>query len=276
MQAFGLGLGFLFVSLYGGQLAGLESLLFGTFLGITAGQVLTLLWVAVAALALLAAIGRPLLFASVDGAVARAGGVPTRRSSPSPSCCCSGWRSRRPPRSPAPCSSSPCWSPRRRPRSRSPPGPAPAWRSRSRSPSLVTWVGLGIAYFSPYPVGFWVTSLSFGLYVAGAARGCGARRLAIAGRRAARRPRLMFAHEFMRNAFLAGTFVALACGAVGYFVVLRSQVFAGDALSHVAFTGALAAAAAGIDIRLGLFVATIARRAPGWGCSAIAPAPTTS
>jgi len=68
----------------------------------------------------------------------------------------------------------------------------------------------------------------------------------------------MFAHEFMRNAFLAGTPVALACGLIGYFVVLRSQVFAGDALSHVAFTGALAAAAAGIDVRLGLFAATIA------------------
>jgi zinc/manganese transport system permease protein len=68
----------------------------------------------------------------------------------------------------------------------------------------------------------------------------------------------MLAHEFMRNAYLAGTFVALACGLVGYFVVLRGQVFAGDAFSHVAFTGALAAAAAGIDIRLGLFVATIA------------------
>ncbi|MBS1879050.1 MAG: metal ABC transporter permease [Actinobacteria bacterium] len=67
----------------------------------------------------------------------------------------------------------------------------------------------------------------------------------------------MLAHEFMRNAFLAGTFVALACGLVGYFVVLRAQVFAGDALSHVAFTGALAAAAAGADIRLGLFVATV-------------------
>ena len=37
----------------------------------------------------------------------------------------------------------------------------------------------------------------------------------------------MFAHEFIRNAFLAGTFVALACGLVGYFVVLRSQVFNG-------------------------------------------------
>ncbi|MGN6276027.1 MAG: metal ABC transporter permease [Solirubrobacterales bacterium] len=68
----------------------------------------------------------------------------------------------------------------------------------------------------------------------------------------------MLAHEFMRNAYLAGSFVAGACGLVGYFVVLRSQVFAGDALSHVAFTGALAAAAAGVDVRLGLFVATIA------------------
>jgi zinc/manganese transport system permease protein len=67
----------------------------------------------------------------------------------------------------------------------------------------------------------------------------------------------MFAHEFMRNAFLAGSSIAIACGLVGYFVVLRVQVFAGDAFSHVAFTGALAAAAAGVDVRLGLFVATI-------------------
>ncbi len=52
--------------------------------------------------------------------------------------------------------------------------------------------------------------------------------------------------------------IALACGLVGYFVVLRAQVFAGDALSHVAFTGAVAAAAAGLDPRVGLFAATIA------------------
>jgi len=65
-------------------------------------------------------------------------------------------------------------------------------------------------------------------------------------------------HPFMRNAFLAGTGIAAGCGAVGYFVVLRSQVFTGDALSHVAFTGALAALAAGVDLRFGLFGATIA------------------
>jgi len=63
--------------------------------------------------------------------------------------------------------------------------------------------------------------------------------------------------EFLRNALLAGTFVALACGVSGWFVVLRAQVFAGDALSHVAFPGALAAAAAGIDERVGLFAATV-------------------
>ena len=75
----------------------------------------------------------------------------------------------------------------------------------------------------------------------------------------------MLAHEFMRNAFLAGTFIALACGLVGYFLVLRTQVFAGDALSHVAFTGALAAAAAaGIDVRVGLFAALLCWLRSGW------------
>lgn len=68
----------------------------------------------------------------------------------------------------------------------------------------------------------------------------------------------MLAHEFIRNALLAGSAIALASGAIGWFVVLRGQVFAGDALSHVAFTGALAAAAAGWDLRLGVFLATVA------------------
>ena len=57
---------------------------------------------------------------------------------------------------------------------------------------------------------------------------------------------------------MAGTAIAVATGLVGYFIVLRSQVFTGDALSHVAVTGALAALAFGADARLGLFVTTIA------------------
>jgi zinc/manganese transport system permease protein len=68
----------------------------------------------------------------------------------------------------------------------------------------------------------------------------------------------MLSHAFMQNALLAGTAIGVACGLVGYFLVLRAQVFAGDALSHVAFTGALAAAAFGVDVRVGLFAASAA------------------
>ncbi|HEX4017508.1 MAG TPA: metal ABC transporter permease [Frankiaceae bacterium] len=67
----------------------------------------------------------------------------------------------------------------------------------------------------------------------------------------------MLAEPFIAHALLAGTFVALAAGLVGFFVVLRRQVFAGDALSHVAFTGAVAALAVGVDLRVGLFVACV-------------------
>jgi zinc/manganese transport system permease protein len=67
----------------------------------------------------------------------------------------------------------------------------------------------------------------------------------------------MLGHEFIRNAYLGGTFVALACGVVGWFTVLRGQVFAGDALSHVAFVGAIAAAVVGVDERIGLFALTL-------------------
>jgi zinc/manganese transport system permease protein len=165
LQALALGLGFLFVNLYDGQLSSLESLLFGTFLGITSGQVQTLLWVAVAALLALAAIGRPLLFASLDGAVARAAGVPTRLLGAAfllllglavaataqitgallvfallvtPAATAQQLTAR----------------------------PGLGLALSVLLALLVTWIGLTIAYFSPYPVGFWVTSLAFGLYVA--------------------------------------------------------------------------------------------------------------
>jgi zinc/manganese transport system permease protein len=67
----------------------------------------------------------------------------------------------------------------------------------------------------------------------------------------------MFQGSYMLTAFVAGTGIALACGLVGYFLVLRAQVFTGDALSHVAFTGALAALALGIDLRVGLFAGCV-------------------
>jgi len=68
----------------------------------------------------------------------------------------------------------------------------------------------------------------------------------------------LFSHPFMVNALLAGVPIAALAGVVGYFMVLRSQVFTGDALSHVAFTGALGALALGIDARVGLFAAVLA------------------
>ncbi|RNG35345.1 metal ABC transporter permease [Streptomyces botrytidirepellens] len=66
-----------------------------------------------------------------------------------------------------------------------------------------------------------------------------------------------FDHPYFTHALLAGTGIAAAAGLVGYFLVLRAQVFTGDALGHVAFTGALAALALGYDLRLGLFAATV-------------------
>ena len=50
----------------------------GSFLGITDGQVRTLFGVGVATIVILAVIARPLLFASIDPAVAAARGVPVR------------------------------------------------------------------------------------------------------------------------------------------------------------------------------------------------------
>jgi zinc/manganese transport system permease protein len=71
----------------------------------------------------------------------------------------------------------------------------------------------------------------------------------------------MLSHEFVRNAYLAGTLIAIACGFTGWFLVLRGQVFAADALTHVAFVGAIAAAVVGVDERVGLLALTLAAAA---------------
>jgi zinc/manganese transport system permease protein len=78
VQALALAFGFLFITLYHGLLEGVNSLLFGSFLGVTDSQITTLLVIGAAALALLAVIARPLLFASIDPDVAAARGVPVR------------------------------------------------------------------------------------------------------------------------------------------------------------------------------------------------------
>ena len=67
----------------------------------------------------------------------------------------------------------------------------------------------------------------------------------------------MLAYDFMRHAFAASTIVAMLAGVVGYFLVLRGQVFAGHALSHVGFTGATGAVLLGVTPLSGLVCTTV-------------------
>jgi zinc/manganese transport system permease protein len=74
--AFMLGLGLLFLSQYHGYATEAYSILFGDIVGIDPAQVLFILEAGVAVLAVLALLYRPLLFASLDEAVAEARGLP--------------------------------------------------------------------------------------------------------------------------------------------------------------------------------------------------------
>ena len=60
----------------------------------------------------------------------------------------------------------------------------------------------------------------------------------------------------MRNAFMAGTLVAVTAGIVGYFVVLRRLAFAGHALAHIGFAGATGAVFLNLNLFVGLAVFT--------------------
>lgn len=164
VQSFMLASGFLFVTLYAGNLNGLTGLLFGSFLGITTSQVVVLFVVAIPALAALLLMARPLLFASVDPDVAQAAGVRTRllsvvfllllgiavaeASQITGSLLVFALLVL-------------------------PPAAAQAFSIRplvSLALSVgigiaVAWVGLALAYFLPYPTGAFITSLSFGIYV---------------------------------------------------------------------------------------------------------------
>lgn len=164
VQTVGLAAGFLFLSLNQAVLGGPETLLFGTFLGITHGQVLTLLLVAVGALAALTALARPLLFSSIDRDVARAGGVPVARLDVAflvilgltiaatsqltgallvfallvaPAAAAQQLTLR----------------------------PVAALVLSVGFALLTIWLALAIAYFSIYPVGFYVTTIGFVLYL---------------------------------------------------------------------------------------------------------------
>lgn len=66
--------------------------------------------------------------------------------------------------------------------------------------------------------------------------------------------RELLATSFVQHAFYAVTAVALAAGAVGYFVVLRRQAFAAHAIGHVGFAGAAGAVLLGLSPIFGLLV----------------------
>jgi zinc/manganese transport system permease protein len=165
VQAFALACGFLFIALYKGFLNGINALLFGNFLGISAGQVTLLGVVAALSLAALAVIGRPLAFASIDPEVAAARNVPVRALSVAflvllgaataeasqitgtllvfallvmPAATAQALTAR----------------------------PGRALALTVTIGLVVTWLGLSVAYYTPFPVGFFVTSFAFAGYVA--------------------------------------------------------------------------------------------------------------
>jgi zinc/manganese transport system permease protein len=164
VQAFALACGFLFVALFKGFLNSVNALLFGSFLGITSGQVAVLGVVAAACLTILGVIGRPLTFASIDPEVAAARNVPVRALSTTfllllgaataeasqitgtllvfallvmPAATAQALTAR----------------------------PITALALTIMIGLVVTWLSLSAAYYTPYPVGFYVTSFAFVGYV---------------------------------------------------------------------------------------------------------------
>ena len=162
--AFALGLGLLFISLYSGYATQAYSILFGQILGISNDQVLLTLAAGVAILASVGIIYRPLLFASLDEDVAEAKGLPmlflgtvfmllvavavsfsiqvtgvllifSLMVTPAAT---AQYLARRP------------------------------QRAMVVSVAIAlgaTWSGLFIAYYTPFPVSFFITAFVFGLYL---------------------------------------------------------------------------------------------------------------
>jgi zinc/manganese transport system permease protein len=164
VQAFALACGFLFIALYKGFLNSVNALLFGSFLGITTGQVIGLAVVAAVAVLVLGVIGRPLVFASIDPDVAAARTVPVRALSVlfllllgaavaeasqitgtllvfallvMPAASAQALTAR----------------------------PFHSLALTIAIGLLVTWLGLSVAYYTPFPVGFFVTTFAFAGYV---------------------------------------------------------------------------------------------------------------
>jgi zinc/manganese transport system permease protein len=163
--AWTLGLGVLFISLYRGYATEAYALLFGEILGISQGDVVVTVVAGVITIAALIAIYRPLLFSSVDEELAGAKGVPVTALSigfmailavavteavqvvgvllifaliVTPAAIAVRFTSR----------------------------PSVAVATGIVLALLFTWLGLSVAYFSPHPVSFFITSIAFATYVA--------------------------------------------------------------------------------------------------------------
>lgn len=163
IQALALASGYLFSTLYGGLLSGVSSLLFGSIGGVSRDQVRVLVLVAAGCLLVLAAIGRPLLFVSVDPVLAAARRVPvalvttaflvvlglaaTATAQVTGSLLVFSLLV----------------------------APAATAHRLSTHPArgialsvllglLTVWLGIASAYYSRYPVGFWVATYGFGVY----------------------------------------------------------------------------------------------------------------
>jgi zinc/manganese transport system permease protein len=163
--AFSLGMGLLFISLYTGYATQAYSILFGEILGVSRGQVLLTVGACVAILAGLGIVYRPLLFASLDEDVAEAKGMPmlflgtffmlvvavavsfavqvtgvllifSLMVTPAAT---AQYLSRR---------------------------PQTAIMISTAIALMATWVGLFVAFYTPYPVSFFITAIAFGLYLA--------------------------------------------------------------------------------------------------------------
>ncbi|HET7420879.1 MAG TPA: metal ABC transporter permease [Candidatus Dormibacteraeota bacterium] len=163
--AWTLGLGVLFISLYTGYATEAYALLFGEILGITSRDVLVTLVAGVVTIAALVAIYRPLLFSSVDEELAAARGVPVTALSiafmavlavavteavqvvgvllifaliVTPAAIATRFTAH----------------------------PPYAIAIGAGLALVFTWLGLAIAFYSPHPVSFFITSLAFLTYVA--------------------------------------------------------------------------------------------------------------
>ncbi|HEY1198619.1 MAG TPA: metal ABC transporter permease [Thermoplasmata archaeon] len=67
----------------------------------------------------------------------------------------------------------------------------------------------------------------------------------------------MWQWAFMRQAFEAGSIIAVVAGVIGYFVILRRSAFATHALGHVGFSGAAGAVLFGVNPVYGLLLFTM-------------------